>query len=93
MWRKKQIQNLVNTSNTINNVVSFPGVNKLRKGFVMTENEKALMGEAFVKCFAMPNCSCCKYFKLLGIFEYCNLHETITEGKICNFYKTRETNS
>ena len=93
MWRKKQIQNLVNTSNPINNVLSFPGVNKLRKGFVMTENEKALMGEAFVKCFAMPNCSACKHFELLGVFEFCNLHERITEGQLCNCFRIKETNS
>ena len=93
MWRKRQIQRLQNTSALINNVVSFPGVNKLRKGFVMTENEKALFGEAFVKCFAMPNCSSCKHFELVGVFEICNLHERITEGQICNCFRIKETNS
>jgi hypothetical protein len=59
----------------------------------MTENENAYLSESFVKCFAMPNCSVCKHFELVGVFEFCNLHERITEGQLCNCFRIKETNS
>ena len=59
----------------------------------MTENEKAYLTENFVKYFSMPNCSQCKYFELMGVFEYCNLHDTITEGKLCNGFRIKVANA
>jgi hypothetical protein len=59
----------------------------------MTKSENEFLSELFVKCFSMPNCSTCKYFEVLGVFEYCNLHDTITEGKICNGFRIKVANA
>ena len=59
----------------------------------MTENDTAYKSEQFVNCFAMPNCSICKYFELMGVFEYCNLYDTITDGKLCNGFRIKNENA
>jgi hypothetical protein len=57
------------------------------------ETNKEYLSETFVNCFAMPNCSRCKYFELLTVFEYCNLHDKITEGEICNGFRIKDANA
>ena len=58
------------------------------------ENEQTMhLSTEYVKCFAMPNCSKCKHFELLTVFEYCNLHDTITEGKICNGFRIKDADA
>ena len=68
-------------------------VNKLERGLVMENIEKAYLSEEFVSWFAMPNCSKCEHFQLLTVFEYCNLHDKITEGKICNGFRIKNANA
>ena len=77
----------------VNGVILLPGVNKLRKGFVMTEAQVEFKSEQYVRCFDLPNCSLCKHFELMGVFEYCNLHETITDGKLCNGFRIKNANA
>lgn len=59
----------------------------------MVENDTAYQSEQFVNCFAMPNCSMCKYFEVIKIFEYCNLYDTTTDGKICNGFRIKNANA
>jgi hypothetical protein len=59
----------------------------------MENKEHEYLSETFVKCFAMPNCSKCKHFELLTVFEYCNLHDKITEGKICNGFRIKDADA
>jgi hypothetical protein len=69
------------------------GCKQTIKGFVMTESKNEFLSETFVTLFSLPNCSICKYFELLDAFEYCHLHDTITEGKICNGFRIKITNA
>lgn len=59
----------------------------------MENKEQAYLSESFVKMFSMPNCSSCKYFEVLTVFEYCNLHERVTEGSICNCFRMDKPNA
>lgn len=33
-----------------------------------------------------PTCIECRHFQVKGIWEYCELHETTTTGKICHAF-------
>jgi hypothetical protein len=59
----------------------------------MTEAKIDFVSEQFATFFRLPNCSVCKHFQLVGVFEYCNLHETITDGKLCNGFRIKNANA
>jgi hypothetical protein len=59
----------------------------------MENNLQPFISEVFNHCFAMPNCSRCTHFEVVTVYEYCNLHDKITEGKICNGFRLKDANA
>lgn len=59
----------------------------------MENNLQPLISESYLNCFAMPNCARCMHFQVITVYEYCNLHDKITEGKICNGFRLKDANA